>query len=631
MTNPHFKAVTPAGDLAGLLNLDHTSLSSSASSASSAASYAASHSSPMAATLLRQAGLLVLDLRPHTAYVSQGRIKGSINICVPSTLLRRPNFGLGKVAETLCSRREREYFNAALSLDGSQSNALNRSLAPPSPSSSAGVSPVGPAKKVLVLDAESTFLTADGLLNSLLNKLDKATTQPPLELYWLKGGFAALETYLQGTAIAERSSVVEASDPKEALSSHVDFSVASDAEDDDEEDYDTADEQSTGDGDGDAEMTDSSSVDQLSLSQTSSVMARRHSGDGNSNPHSLTRLGDVTPSTLASMMAGDRPLRSNSSSGSSGSGGIASVLSADSLFPSSAGSSSQSPVEAGYGSASSYTSASNFDPRKLSLPFSKTGPGKTPSISSVSSAGSSSEKKAGGAPVIRPKNLPMSAFQFGSTAAAFNNPGAGDAERTSTYLGKGVPAARHESTGGQRNDATNFPVAGPGEARAGPGGHQAPPGKLASKQAANPFFDNIRQNVESQSLETMLSHVKPLQLPEQLCQPSVVKYMPDFLRDIVNLSPTSRAVRIHKEFFEIEQNEQKRLQNILDWHCSQCTTVPQQDCNPARPKQDEPCDGGEDTEAPSEQYHPFSIAAGVEKGHLNRYKNMWPVSHVYAC
>ena len=121
---------------------------------------------------------------------------------------------------------------------------------------------------------------------------------------------------------------------------------------------------------------------------------------------------------------------------------------------------------------------------------------------------------------------------------------------------------------------------------------------------------------------------RPVELPSQYTSEDIIPHLPPFLQTLVRLSPRSRARKLHTEYFELEQNEQKRLQKVLDWHCeqsqgslvvSQADQVSQTESKPSEhtPRR---------AESKGDQYHPFSISAGVEKGHLNRYKNMWPVS-----
>lgn len=100
------------------------------------------------------------------------------------------------------------------------------------------------------------------------------------------------------------------------------------------------------------------------------------------------------------------------------------------------------------------------------------------------------------------------------------------------------------------------------------------------------------------------------------------------------MTPKTRASKLHKEYFDIEQAEQRRLQKVLNWHCQQSVVVDSRvEAAKAAAKEKEAQEKGNgdaqmqtDDKEENPTYHPFSISAGVEKGHLNRYKNMWPVS-----
>lgn len=54
--------------------------------------------------------VLVLDLRVYPQYASS-RIKGALNLCIPTTLLKRPAFNVQKLAETFTSKQNKEKFN----------------------------------------------------------------------------------------------------------------------------------------------------------------------------------------------------------------------------------------------------------------------------------------------------------------------------------------------------------------------------------------------------------------------------------------------------------------------------------------------------------------------------------------
>ena len=53
--------------------------------------------------------LLLLDLRVSPQY-TQSRIDGAMNLCIPTTLLKRPSFNVRKLAETFAKENERERF-----------------------------------------------------------------------------------------------------------------------------------------------------------------------------------------------------------------------------------------------------------------------------------------------------------------------------------------------------------------------------------------------------------------------------------------------------------------------------------------------------------------------------------------
>ncbi|KAK2748207.1 hypothetical protein FQN55_004483 [Onygenales sp. PD_40] len=52
---------------------------------------------------------LLLDVRPYPQF-SQARIKGALNLCIPTTLLKRPSFNLAKVEDTFTDEAERKRF-----------------------------------------------------------------------------------------------------------------------------------------------------------------------------------------------------------------------------------------------------------------------------------------------------------------------------------------------------------------------------------------------------------------------------------------------------------------------------------------------------------------------------------------
>ena len=113
-------------------------------------------------------------------------------------------------------------------------------------------------------------------------------------------------------------------------------------------------------------------------------------------------------------------------------------------------------------------------------------------------------------PVVRPRNLPVTAFQIGSTASAAasealaetNNGSSGEATCGLGKLWKNILNKQNGTSTTANNTSASpgnvlaqiggqsgpeFPLPAAGEARSASG---------AAKAAANPFFDNIRQNIE---------------------------------------------------------------------------------------------------------------------------------------
>jgi protein-tyrosine phosphatase len=57
-----------------------------------------------------QSQFLLLDLRVFPQF-SHSRIRGALNLCIPTTLLKRPSFNLQKLQETFTNEREKERFS----------------------------------------------------------------------------------------------------------------------------------------------------------------------------------------------------------------------------------------------------------------------------------------------------------------------------------------------------------------------------------------------------------------------------------------------------------------------------------------------------------------------------------------
>ena len=133
----------------------------------------------------------------------------------------------------------------------------------------------------------------------------------------------------------------------------------------------------------------------------------------------------------------------------------------------------------------------------------------------------------------------------------------------------------------------------------------APPSKIAlpvaggcampsTKNAANPFFGNIRQNMD------LLDGVGqiPVQKPANMSD-STKQSMPIWLKEASRTSDDGKA--ISQKFLRIEESEQKRMQNALNSKVSYGT--------------------------PGAEVSNRVQVAGIEKGSKNRYNNIFPYEH----
>ena len=103
------------------------------------------------------------------------------------------------------------------------------------------------------------------------------------------------------------------------------------------------------------------------------------------------------------------------------------------------------------------------------------------------------------------------------------------------------------------------------------------------------------------------------------------------------------AETMANQFYEVELGEQRRLQSVMNWHTQDSgafltgntphenATQQNKDKNEvtrlkawgtAQQLQNRPPSPTENED--DAHYFPFSIAAGVERGTKNRYKNIWP-------
>ena len=118
----------------------------------------------------------------------------------------------------------------------------------------------------------------------------------------------------------------------------------------------------------------------------------------------------------------------------------------------------------------------------------------------------------------------------------------------------------------------------------------------ATKNAANPFFGNIRQNID------LIGGVGQLKanFPSSLTREMEAR-LPDWLKEVTAAKDEGHG--LSKKFLEIEKREQRRMQQALSGEVAYGT----------------PKDHGGSSKAVQ--------IAGIEKGSKNRYNNIWPYEH----
>ncbi|KAF2473040.1 tyrosine-protein phosphatase non-receptor type 6 [Lindgomyces ingoldianus] len=118
----------------------------------------------------------------------------------------------------------------------------------------------------------------------------------------------------------------------------------------------------------------------------------------------------------------------------------------------------------------------------------------------------------------------------------------------------------------------------------------------ATQNAANPFFGNIRQNMDLIGGVGQLSLKHPATMTNQ-----IEEDLPSWLRHAVNEMDNGRLVS--DKFLQIEKREQKRMQEALS----------------SKVVFGSPATGSESTRSVQ--------IAGIEKGSKNRYNSIWPYEH----
>lgn len=223
---------------------------------------------------------------------------------------------------------------------------------------------------------------------------------------------------------------------------------------------------------------------------------------------------------------------------------------------------------------------------------------------------------------LRARNLPLAAFQQASTT-------------TSTHAISSSASPVHANTPLQTQNQSAAAPLRP-HSRAPSQALSASPTRLT---AANPFYDNIRQNLE---LSHGITERIPLKLSPRTASRTHELPLP-WLREIATAAgreDSTEALAI--QFYKIELDEQRRLQNVMAHHTKQ-----------SHNSHDKTHDEKnklvvQQHSADENSGFPYSILAGVEKGTKNRqvyflfgrfasqrliqilssrYRNIWPFEH----
>jgi len=117
----------------------------------------------------------------------------------------------------------------------------------------------------------------------------------------------------------------------------------------------------------------------------------------------------------------------------------------------------------------------------------------------------------------------------------------------------------------------------------------------AEKNAANPFFGNIRQNMDLIGVVGQMEIKRPSQLSKE-----TQEHFPPWLQEAAE--EKDNGARVSEKFLHIEKREQKRMQEALSGKVSYGS--------------------------PTQSMPKSAIQiAGIEKGSKNRYNNIWPFEH----
>ncbi|GAA5985894.1 hypothetical protein JCM10908_006323 [Rhodotorula pacifica] len=571
-----------------------------------AASILASPSSSTSNPTTTADKILILDIRTHTSF-SNERLAGSINVCVPSTLLRRPAFGVDRVQDSL----------------------------PPSDQARFDFWRAEECRAIVVLDQESVALVEGGGPASLLAKFENAGFAG--ELGWVKGGWNAVRSGLVAMApsLEEQERLLEHGEREEGEDTFEDHEITSQGA--------TTPNFAAGGAHPHLSLSSEGPYGTPSSAPHSPGLtgipgSKKHARGGFTSSSASTSSASPESSTSRSSRRPSLTTHASTTSSLGGGGGSgrpvlqvrdlpmsAFQLSSTTAYRNSGGPPPAAANAAVPGSrdvemASATPSSSATSATAYNTPSAAAGGGFA--LRQPPGMGGKRLKKAGfdGPPSLAASHASAFSRSRGSSFGFGSGAGGGSGAQTAGTNASGNGSGNEPSVGWL--STSSAPPVGGSQRGGGGGGGQM-------RASANPFFDNIRQNTEALSLERSLANLTPVNLPP--VPSNYLSSLPPYLRSLVVLSPMSRADRLARQFYELEAAERERLEGTFRWH-SRYPGGRNEAIKEWQQQQQEEGNGGdgkakEQVQAEAEKWERFGISAGVELGNLNRFRNIFPYEH----
>jgi protein tyrosine phosphatase len=154
--------------------------------------------------------VLIIDIRPSTSF-SVARIRGSINLCAPSTLLKRSGVTVQRIEEEMLANEQDQ-----IRFSGWKSGPQKDGIEPAQVENGAF-----PIERIVVLDTDTMSAVEAGkpsaggggaCLIGLLRKFDLAGFAG--QLHWLVGGFNSFSNKINSITSPDLSTLIDYSSPK---------------------------------------------------------------------------------------------------------------------------------------------------------------------------------------------------------------------------------------------------------------------------------------------------------------------------------------------------------------------------------------------------------------------------------